>query len=384
MQTQPIDGRVAGTPWLECLPADGGEPTRTELGHFPFSLGRSDQADLQLESTKVSRDHAAIEKVKEGYLVSDLGSTNGTFVNGQRVDQAELTDGDMLLIADEEFSFYAGLPAGSRQTATMVIEGADPNIAGSAGSFAFVRNVRRLHEMLVHRAVDNYFQPIKCLKSDTLLGYETVPWYRSPAASATGAGAERELLGVDCRLTSRLHHLYRLIAVEEASDRLGAVRLFVPLHPDEIGSEGLTDALGKLQQATANLIGLVVEIPEAAVCNTRHFQQFHAELRNLGLAIAYDGFAYGKAQVLEQRAFPPDFLKLAESVVRGIQHNESRRQQIQSVVKASERLGAEVIATGVHHRRDADLCRKLGCRHVQGNLTGSAQIIHQLLEPSVN
>ncbi len=382
MQTKPIAGQATGTPFLERIPSGGGSPERTAIADFPFSIGRSDTADLQIKSTKVSREHAVIEKVGQRYRVSDLGSTNGTFVNGQKTDQAELADGDMLVIADEEFSFYSGAPNVSRQTATIVMDSTDQRGSEVRAHFDVVRGVRCLQEMLSHRAVENLYQPIVCLETGETFGYEAIrSLEQRPDSLPT---IDRELLAIECRVSSRLHHLHRLVAVEEASGRLGAVRLFLRLHADEIGTEGLGDMLAKLRQAADGLEELVVQVPESAVCDTRHFLDFYGQLRDLNIAIAYDGFAYGKSQVLQQQNYPADYLKLAESVVRGVQHSASRRRQLESVVEASRRLGSQIIATGVHNRREGEMCRELNCRFAQGRLAGEPTLVHRILEPSLN
>ena len=57
-------------------------------------VGRGRSADVVLADTTISRAHAAIGFNGEAFYVQDLGSTNGTRVNGERAPQAELHDGD--------------------------------------------------------------------------------------------------------------------------------------------------------------------------------------------------------------------------------------------------------------------------------------------------
>lgn len=62
-------------------------------------LGRSLDADIRLEDEGVSRLHAAMKREEDGRVVlHDLGSTNGTYVNGSRISQYELTDGDRIQV----------------------------------------------------------------------------------------------------------------------------------------------------------------------------------------------------------------------------------------------------------------------------------------------
>ena len=64
-----------------------------------FILGRSKtQADLVLEDPNVSRQHAAIERAGDAWFLADLGSTNGCYIDGQRVTRRRITDGDVIEI----------------------------------------------------------------------------------------------------------------------------------------------------------------------------------------------------------------------------------------------------------------------------------------------
>ena len=58
---------------------------RFDLGAAPVTIGRQDQCEVQVPGTWVSRRHARLAWTGTGYIVEDLGSTNGTFVNGERV-----------------------------------------------------------------------------------------------------------------------------------------------------------------------------------------------------------------------------------------------------------------------------------------------------------
>ena len=63
------------------------------------TLGRATGADFIVDAALVSRVHCRLTALPDGQLeVRDLESTNGTFVNGERVEQAHLTDGDRLQV----------------------------------------------------------------------------------------------------------------------------------------------------------------------------------------------------------------------------------------------------------------------------------------------
>lgn len=69
------------------------------------SIGRSPSNDLVLPAPKVSRQHAAINKYKDRYILIDLKSSNGVFVNGRKVDEHTLEEGDEISISGYRFVF---------------------------------------------------------------------------------------------------------------------------------------------------------------------------------------------------------------------------------------------------------------------------------------
>jgi FHA domain-containing protein len=81
------------------------------LDHFPFSIGRRPGSDLVLPDPRVSRDHAVIEVSDGGWRLRDLGSRNGTILNGQPVAEADLRDGDHIAIGGFEVTARIERPA---------------------------------------------------------------------------------------------------------------------------------------------------------------------------------------------------------------------------------------------------------------------------------
>ena len=61
-------------------------------------LGRHPDSEIMLDDITVSRRHASIERTADGYVVSDAGSLNGTYVNQERIDRAVLQHGDELQV----------------------------------------------------------------------------------------------------------------------------------------------------------------------------------------------------------------------------------------------------------------------------------------------
>jgi pSer/pThr/pTyr-binding forkhead associated (FHA) protein len=85
----------------------GKEPGRTyEVRKDRMTIGRSRESDIFLEDLAVSRLHTTIGRDDQGrYIVRDENSANGTFVNGQRVTEQVLEEGDELQVGQTVLAF---------------------------------------------------------------------------------------------------------------------------------------------------------------------------------------------------------------------------------------------------------------------------------------
>ncbi len=80
---------------------------RVVLGDRTLSIGRLPECDIVIPDSNVSRRHAEIRPTVEGFSLVDLGSTNGSKVNGERTVQRELRDGDELVFGNTRLVFQA-------------------------------------------------------------------------------------------------------------------------------------------------------------------------------------------------------------------------------------------------------------------------------------
>ncbi|MFY1824535.1 adenylate/guanylate cyclase domain-containing protein [Myxococcus fulvus] len=120
----PKSGQQLRGPRLTGRFADG------TLGEFPLgpltSLGRHPSNTLRLVDREVSKEHATIEKVGKDFVLKDLGSSNGTFVNGKRVKELRLKDGDEIALGSSRLIFHSGeqpvVPAPAAPGVTVVAQ----------------------------------------------------------------------------------------------------------------------------------------------------------------------------------------------------------------------------------------------------------------------
>lgn len=73
----------------------------------PVVIGRLPECALVVDDPQASRRHAEIRRTEDGFLLHDLGSLNGTTLNGQPVQQAILADGDLIGVGETEIVFEA-------------------------------------------------------------------------------------------------------------------------------------------------------------------------------------------------------------------------------------------------------------------------------------
>jgi pSer/pThr/pTyr-binding forkhead associated (FHA) protein len=97
------------------------------LTHSSLLIGRSPEAEVRINEQAISHEHARLEMVGARCTIQDLGSTNGTYVNGQRIVQSVvLTGGDTIRAGSTTFTFVtreAGVPPG-----TLKLRDPDPQL----------------------------------------------------------------------------------------------------------------------------------------------------------------------------------------------------------------------------------------------------------------
>jgi hypothetical protein len=108
LSAQPV-GRFAGEDALE---AERGQLyVITEAGNLDrvvkdrFVIGRGKHCDFVIHSGKVSREHAVVVREASDWFIEDLGSSNGTWFNKQRVKRRRVEDGDEYYICNEKIKF---------------------------------------------------------------------------------------------------------------------------------------------------------------------------------------------------------------------------------------------------------------------------------------
>lgn len=143
-RTRPVSALPATQrrPYLEF--EDGTSTTqRVALENESTIVGRSSGADLRLDVDGVSRKHARISRVGQALSLVDLGSKNGTFLNGERVDVAALHHGDQIQLGPVTLRFVLAEPDGAPT---------DPAADTTTNAMLVERLSPREHEVATHVA----------------------------------------------------------------------------------------------------------------------------------------------------------------------------------------------------------------------------------------
>lgn len=161
---------------LERIGDDNQTIERYSIDRLPCVIGRGSDCDLQLTLGRISRRHARLDGDAGQLLVDDLDSTNGTFVDGHRIENetVRLSVGKTLHLAEHEFRLVAGNASVSEEhppRASGTFGPQDTVIGFTGGPGGFPVQAPAFYELLNRGMIECGFRPI--LKSrGGIFGYE--------------------------------------------------------------------------------------------------------------------------------------------------------------------------------------------------------------------
>lgn len=365
MKTPPWDRPLA---YLEHYAEAGGPVERIPLLTLPFTIGRAEHAGYRIYSSQVSKEHAAIVMIGDHYAVRDLGSTNGTFVNGRRTLEEVLEDGDIIHVAHVEFSFRCQKVSARGLKTSEAIAMERTQVIDADQPESVIRGTRLLREMIRDEACEILYQPIVDLGSRTVMGYEALCRGQHPELTASPAMLLR--LAEQCGLVIGLSQMLARLAVTRSRSLPVGMKLFINLHSRELTGPGLDQSLSALHELVSDDRPIVLEIPESSITDVARMADHKKAFARLGFEFAYDDFGAGQARLIELTDVPPHYLKFDRSIIAGIHVAKSRREMVGALLGAMKGLGVQVIAEGIESEDVATVCQELGCDLGQGFLFG--------------
>jgi EAL domain-containing protein (putative c-di-GMP-specific phosphodiesterase class I) len=317
----------------------------------PFRIGRLSDLSLSLPVASISKLHAEIILENGSLIVRDLGSTNGTFINGNRIcEPSALGPDDLLQLAT--LVFRVAHRRSTECSRTLETGAADCALA-----------LGRFDNLLNHRSVVPHYQPIVDLSTSEPVGFEML-------ARSQEVGLEMprlmfwaaEMLDQECTLSEML----RVEGVRAARALPDGMNLFMNTHPHEIGTQRFANSIVQLRRDFPGRL-LTIEIHEAAVTDRKALIEFRSLLDDLEIRLAFDDFGAGQARLIELTETSPDYVKFDIELIRGIDRAGPRRQQtLATLVRMVRDLGIATLAEGTETREEAETCLAIGFDLAQG------------------
>lgn len=342
--------------WFLSGPTQPGESVmHAAIDGSPYIVGRKTGVSLKLQFRTVSGNHAAMWVEAGSLYLRDMGSTNGTYINGHRIEQ-----GDTCKVSEEDLIHFAEAPFRvRRQSPTGMTNGTiAENVCDQA--LALVQFDRLMSE----RLVKPHFQVIVDIHNAKGVGFEILG--RGSVFGLESVGAMFQA-AEQLNLEVELSRLLRWEGIRVGRDLPDRPTLFVNTHPREMEDiAGLVDSLYKVRDMTGNT-DLVLEIHESSVTNPVSMQTLHSAMKDLNIRLAYDDFGSGQARLAELIEARPDYVKFDISLIRGIDNaTDERRRMIETLVQMVRDLEINALAEGIETPEEAMACRALGFDLAQG------------------
>lgn len=335
---------------------DGGAPQSIPLAPLPFRIGRRAGLSLSLQQPTVSGAHAEIYECSGRLMIRDLRSTNGTFINGDRLEgEHELCENDLIQFADRPFRLVRD-QINDELSHTRAKNACDQALA-----------IVQFDQLVSGRAVIPHYQPIVDLRSGRLEAFEVLARSRlvgleTPSFMFTAAAQ----LG----LTHELTQMLRRIGIEESGLLPDQTLLFLNSHPCELESRTLLSSCKELRRLWPQQ-RISIEIHEAAIASVTELAELRRGLEAIDMTLAFDDFGAGQARILELAEVLPHYIKFDRSMIQNLDTADpSRRRVVAGLVTMVLDLGVIPLAEGVETAGEKEACLEAGFVLSQGFFHG--------------
>ncbi len=342
------------------------EPLRRfPLHTLPFSVGRKTESALCLPVGCISKNHAEFYLEGNQIGLRDLGSTNGTYVNGEPlIGEVLLKENDIVQFATIVFRVGSALVATDHHTI-------QEDVCDQA--LAMIQFERLISDGGLHP----HFQPIVTLETQERIGYEVLGRSR-----LFGLQSPHEMFHAASQLNleAQLSEAFRERGVEIGKQFPNNMNLFVNTHPKELDHPELYNSLITLRELAPEQT-ITLEIHEGASTNMTMMRKLCTVLKDLDIKLAFDDFGVGRARLVELGEVRPDFLKFDMKLTKNINDAPTKRQELVALfANMVNNLGIKTLAEGVETRECHDILVEMGFQLGQGFYYGRPSPISKYIK----
>ncbi len=224
-----------------------------------------------------------------------------------------------------------------------------------------------LHQALVRQEFELFYQPVLNVVSQRICGFEALMRWNHPTRGLLNPGTfitAAEEMG----LIVPLGRWALLEACREAATWPDDITVAVNLSAVQFNSHDLVQAVADALEGSGLPAGrLDLEITESVLLQrTDEVLGILHELRDLGASISMDDFGTGYSSLSYLRSFPFDKIKIDQSFVRDLVHDEDAAAIVRAVTRLGSALGMATIAEGVETLDQFERLETEGCTEVQG------------------
>ena len=353
----PGDSLPEGLWVLSRSAGENGTDQRVNVAGPCFTIGRHPSSNLCLSEATVSGRHAEVLTINQDLFVRDLNSTNGTLLNGRRLQNLTgLRSGDVLHFGSVMYTLLSSTDECMGSTVAADV---------SAEALAHVQ----FEKLLRRPALRPYFQPIIRLSDTTRVGFEV------PTRSyLLGLETPDKMFRVAAtrNVEAQLSQICRTEGLR-IGEILGHTNFYLNTHPVELNGAELFKSLELLRDDFPEA-QVVLEVHEGAVASSAVLQTVREVRHDLKMGLAYDDFGAGHSRLKELFEVPPDVLKFDVKFIHGLPFSsQQHRATIQSLIRIVRDLNVVPLAEGVETPEEAVVCQELGFELAQGYLFGRAE-----------
>ena len=322
-----------------------------------FAVGRHPSSNLCLCDPTVSGRHAEVLTINRDLFVRDLNSTNGTLLNGRRIQHLTgLRSGDVLHFGSVMFTLQSSTDECTSSTVTADV---------SSEALAHLQ----FEKLLRRPALRPYCQPIVKLSDTSRVGFEVLS-----RSYLLGLETPDKMFRVAATKNVEVE-LSQVCRTEglRIGETLPSTQFYLNTHPSEMVGLELFSSLEQLR-AEFPTMQIVLEVHEGAVASSALLRDIRKATSDLKIGLAYDDFGSGQARLKELFEVPPDVLKFDMKFVQGLPFTTAQhRATIQSLIRIVKDLNVVPLAEGVETVDEASVCFDLGFELAQGYLFGRAE-----------